>query len=213
MLYYVQSQVSNKEYTALKNCHMTSKSSSSATPLAVIHGRFQPLHLGHLEYILAGKRACQMLVIGITNPDPSQIGAEDADPERGRAEANPCTFYERYLMVEGAMVESGIDREQFRVVPFPHSYPERLLHYSPREALYLLTVYDRWGEVKLERFQRLGLRTHVLWRRDKKVTSGTEVRRRIRDRQPWEHLVPGATARTVREQRIDERIRSGRPSA
>jgi cytidyltransferase-like protein len=180
----------------------------SPAPVAVIHGRFQPLHIGHLEYLLAGKRACDLLVIGITNPDPWQAGEEESDRERGRPESNPCTFYERYLMAEGAMLESGAGREQFRVVPFPHSYPERLRYYAPRDALYLLSIYDGWGEVKLERFRDLGLRTHVLWRRDQKITSGTEVRARIRTGRPWDHLVPPACARVIRECGIEERIRA-----
>ena len=35
----------------------------------VIHGRFQVLHLKHMEYILAAKMRCRKLYIGITNPD------------------------------------------------------------------------------------------------------------------------------------------------
>ena len=59
-------------------------------------------------------------------------------------------------------------------MPFPHGLPERLFHYAPRDALYLLTIYDDWGEAKLRRFERLGLRTHVLWRRQEKLTSGAD---------------------------------------
>jgi nicotinamide-nucleotide adenylyltransferase/phosphinothricin biosynthesis protein PhpF len=184
--------------------------SSVNAPLGVIHGRFQPLHIGHLEYLLAGKQACDLLVIGITNPDPWQLGQEESNPERGRLEANPCTYYERHLMVEGALLDSGVGREQFRIVPFPHSYPERLQYYAPREALYLLSIYDDWGETKEKRFQDLGLRTHILWRRTEKVTSGSEIRELIRTSRPWEHLVPAATARVVRERGVDERIRAGR---
>jgi cytidyltransferase-like protein len=85
---------------------------SDRHPLAVIHGRFQPLHLGHLEYLLAGAARCHTLVIGITNPDPAQTVEEPADPARGRPEANPCTFYERYLMVEAALVEAGVGHDR-----------------------------------------------------------------------------------------------------
>ena len=35
----------------------------------VIHGRFQGLHIGHMEYLLEGKKRCDFLYIGITNPD------------------------------------------------------------------------------------------------------------------------------------------------
>lgn len=177
--------------------------------LAVIHGRFQPLHIGHMEYLLAGKELCDVLIVGITNPDPWQMGHEESDPKRGAPEANPCTYYERFLMVEGAMVDAGIPRERFRIVPFPHSYPERLIYYAPPEALYLLSIYDSWGETKMQRFRDLGLPVHVLWRRKEKVTSGGRIRELIRNSAPWETWVPAATAKIIRQFRIDERIRKG----
>lgn len=175
-------------------------------PVAVIHGRFQPLHVGHLEYLLAGKQTCRTLVVGITNPDPDMTAFEPTDPYRSRQEANPCTFYERYLMVEAALAESGVSRSEFRIVPFPHNTPERLRDYAPADALYLLTIYDQWGETKLARFERLGLATHVLWRRTTKVTTGSEVRRRIAHGDGWEALVPPAVAAVIRERGIEQRI-------
>lgn len=176
-------------------------------PVAVIHGRFQPLHLGHLEYLLAGAERCDTLVVGITSPDPALVVEEATNPERSQPDANPCTYYERALMVEGALGEAGVPCERLRIVPFPHSFPERLRHYAPEEAVYLLTVYDRWGDTKLERFQALGLATEVMWRRTAKPISGARVRAAIRAGCRWEELVPPATARVVRERGIDARIR------
>lgn len=181
------------------------------TAVGVIHGRFQPLHLGHLEYLLAGAARCDTLVVGITNPDPSQIAYEASDPGRGEDAANPCTYYERYLMVEGALVEAGVARDRLRIVPFPHSFPDRLRYYAPVDATYFLTVYDDWGESKLHRFGRLGLATEVMWRRTDKPISGGRVRRDIAAGRPWQYLVPPAVTHVIREYRIDERIRHTSP--
>ncbi|GAA0936093.1 adenylyltransferase/cytidyltransferase family protein [Nonomuraea longicatena] len=175
--------------------------------VGVIHGRFQPLHLGHLEYLLAGARRCDVLVVGITNPDPELTAHEPSDPARSSPEANPCTFYDRYLMVEGALREAGLAAERIRVVPFPHSFPERLRHYAPQDGTYFLTVYDEWGETKAARFAALGLRTEVMWRRTDKPISGSRVRRAIADGGDWRALVPPAVAAVIEERRIDERIR------
>jgi cytidyltransferase-like protein len=174
--------------------------------VGVIHGRFQPLHLGHLEYLLAGAARCETLVVGITNPDPSLTTAEASDPERGTAEANPCTFYERYLMIEGALREAGAER--IRIVPFPHSFPERLRFYAPTDATYFITIYDEWGETKLTRLAALGLTTDVMWRRSDKPISGSRVRREIAMDGPWRELVPPAVAEVITEHRIDERIKN-----
>jgi len=181
---------------------------SAIEPLGVIHGRFQPLHVGHVEYLLAAKALCSTLIVGITNPDPASVKHEPSDPARGEDSANPCTFYERLLMVEGALLEAGVSRESFRIVPFPHSFPERLRHYAPSDALYFLSIYGQWGESKLRRFADLGLRTHVLWRRETTVTSGTEIRRCIVAGSDYQKLVPAATARVLRECGIDTRIRA-----
>jgi nicotinamide-nucleotide adenylyltransferase/phosphinothricin biosynthesis protein PhpF len=175
--------------------------------VGVIHGRFQPLHIGHMEYLLAGKARCDLLVVGITNPDPWQVKVETTNVLRSEPAANPCTYYERYLMVEGALLDSGIAHGGFRIVPFPHSFPERLRHYAPLEAEYFLTIYDHWGEAKLQRFQALRLQTHVLWRRTSTITSGSAVRQLIAADEAWTHLVPPATVQVIGEFGIAERIR------
>ncbi|HEV2639532.1 MAG TPA: hypothetical protein VGX23_30625 [Actinocrinis sp.] len=175
-------------------------------PVAVIHGRFQPLHLGHLEYLLAGAERSRMLIVGITNPDPWQTAVEETDPSRSLDGSNPFTYYERYLMVEGALREAGVPDERMRIVPFPHSFPERLRHYAPPDAVYLLTVYDDWGDEKQSRFQSLGLHTEIMWRRLDKPISGTRVRQAIAAGADWEDLVPPAVARVIKESGADARI-------
>lgn len=163
----------------------------------VAHGRFQPLHVGHLEYLLASKAKCKVLLVGITNPDPWTTVFESTDANRGAESANPFTYYERYLMIEGALKGAGIPLNEFRIIPFPHGFPERLRYYAPDDARYFLTVYDEWGEVKVSRLRALGLDVEVLWRRRAKVTSGSEIRRRIRHGLPWAHLVPPGVAETI----------------
>ena len=49
-------------------------------PIGVIHGRFQMLHLGHMEYLLAGKARCERLIIGISNPDATFTRFSSASP-------------------------------------------------------------------------------------------------------------------------------------
>jgi hypothetical protein len=48
-------------------------------------------------------------------------------------------------------------------------------YYVPMEGVFYLTIYDRWGQRKLERFKSAGLKTEVLWSRprDEKGLTGT----------------------------------------
>ncbi|MCF6291189.1 MAG: nicotinate-nucleotide adenylyltransferase [Desulfobacterales bacterium] len=167
----------------------------------VIHGRFQILHNDHLRYLLAGKKRCEHLVVGITNPDPTLTRHDKSDMRRGTATANPMTYYQRYCMVQAVLREAGLNEKDFSVVPFPINFPELYRYYVPLDATFFLTIYDEWGEKKLALFKSLGLKTEILWRRplDKKGLSATEVRRLITAGEPWEQLVPPAVARIVRQ--------------
>ncbi|TMK95420.1 MAG: hypothetical protein E6G42_02925 [Actinobacteria bacterium] len=48
----------------------------------MVHGRFQPFHNGHLEYLRGAAARCDELFVGITNPDPRRIKEEPSDPLR-----------------------------------------------------------------------------------------------------------------------------------
>ena len=42
----------------------------------MIHGRFQPFHLGHLEYLQGAAAQSDEVWVGITNPDPTRVKPE-----------------------------------------------------------------------------------------------------------------------------------------
>ena len=177
--------------------------------VGVIHGRFQVLHNDHLKYLLAGHQRCRHLVVGITNPDPGLTAADPADPARSSPAANPLTYYERYRLVKAALLGAGCNPESFSVVPFPINFPELYRYYVPLAAVFFLTIYDRWGERKLEIFQSLGLETEVLWRRkpDHKGLSAGDVRRRIARGEEWRPLVPKPVAALLDEFELASRLR------
>lgn len=181
----------------------------SISGIGVIHGRFQPLHLGHMEYLLAGKNRCQFLVVGITNPDPTLMKDHPANPARSRSSSNPFTYYERMLMIRDSLLESGVSRQEFEVAPFPINNPELIKFYVPLRARFFVTVYDDWGRAKVEVLRSLGLDVEVMWERSMctRVTTGTEVRKLIASAMKWEHLVPPAVARIIHSLELDRRLR------
>ncbi len=182
---------------------------AAMTETGVVHGRFQIFHLDHLKYVLAAKERCNHLVIGITNPDPTLTRADAADAYRSSPEANPLTYYERYRIVRAVMVETGLDDEAISIVPFPVNFPDLYRHYLPLGAVFYLTIYDDWGRRKLAMFKSLGLDVEVLWERppEKKGIRAREVRRAMAEGKRWEHLVPPAAVRVIKDMGIDERMR------
>lgn len=176
----------------------------------VIHGRFQILHNDHLKYLLAGKALCRRLVVGITNPEPLLTKSETADPNRSDPLANPLTYYERHVMLESALLDSGLMPHDFMIVPLPINFPERYQYYVPMENIFFLTIYDDWGARKQKYFESLGLSTHVLWKvsPDKKGISGSDVRKRIVSDQAWQHLVPDCVSGLIEQWNIRHRLKA-----
>ena len=181
---------------------------NSLHPLGVIHGRFQVLHNEHLEYLLAGKRRCEHLVVGITNPDPELTRRDAADNARAEPSSNPLTYFERYLLVRRVLEQNGTTPDRYSVVPFPVNLPHLYGHYVPLKACFFLTIYDDWGRKKLETFRSLDLQTEVLWEGtpQTKGISGSRVRERMMRGEPWDHLVPSSCSELMLEWAIPQRL-------
>jgi nicotinamide-nucleotide adenylyltransferase len=175
----------------------------------MVHGRFQPFHRGHLEYTLQAFARCEHLLIGITNPDPSLIVAEETDPERHRPEANIFTFFERQWMIRAALTDAGVDLVKISLVPFPIHQPDRWRFYCPEQTTQFVRVFSAWGKEKVRRLQERGWRVEILDAGAAKEVSGSEVRRRLYAGQGWEELVPRAVAEVLREIRATDRLRKG----
>jgi nicotinamide-nucleotide adenylyltransferase len=165
--------------------------------------------LDHLKYVLAAKERCRHLVVAITNPDPTLTKFDPADPHRSAEVDNPLTFFERFVMLREALLEAGLGFREFSLVPLPINFPELYRYYVPLDATFFLTIYDDWGEKKLSMFISLGLKVDILWRKPKseKGLTATDLRRLMGLGQPWEHLVPLAVARMIRDMGLVERLR------
>ena len=102
------------------------------TETGVIHGRFQVLHLKHMEYLLAAKMRCRTLYVGITHPDISANPATSPLDEHGTTKTdNPLTYIERYEMIRDALLDFGVKREEFEIIPFPISSPAQVPAAAP----------------------------------------------------------------------------------
>jgi len=176
--------------------------------LGTIHGRFQILHNDHMKFLLTGKKLCKHLIVGITNPDPSLTKDHDSNPHRSKPIANPLTYYERYVMIRETLSEKGLVFSEFSIVPFPINVPELLKYYVPMNVVFFLSIYDDWGRQKKKYLESLGLKVHVLWDvpLEKKGLSGSNIRESMLKSEPWEHLVPPATVKLIKEWSIIKRL-------
>ena len=169
----------------------------------MIHGRFQPFHNGHLEYLKGAAAQADDVFVGITNPDPERIKPEAADPLRHLPESNPYTYVERLLMVEAAAADAGIEPERVHVIPFPVNEPELWHAYVPEGVVQFIRLFSDWGGTKLDRFRAAGYDVVVLDEGADKEVSGAEVREALRSGGEWERLVPpGVVAVLKRLERV-----------
>jgi nicotinamide-nucleotide adenylyltransferase len=165
----------------------------------MIHGRFQPFHRGHLEYLQGAAAASDEVFVGITNPDPTRIKPEPSDPLRHLLESNPWTYAERLLMVKAAAGDLGLDPARVHVIPFPVNEPELWPAYVPDGVTQYLRLFSEWGGTKLERFREAGYEVVILDEGVEKRISGADVREVLREGGDWEPLVPPGVARVIRE--------------
>ena len=175
--------------------------------LVFIHGRFQLFHNDHLKYALLAKEQCEKLIVGITSPENANLLREEVDPHRSNAAANPFTFYERFNMVKVALLEAGLKREDFEIVPYPIERPEILYNYVPLSATSFFTIYDDWGYEKLHRLGELGYGTHVLFDTRDKAMCSTEIRQKIVEEQDWKQMVPPAVYKYIVENNLIEKVK------
>jgi cytidyltransferase-like protein len=106
-----------------------------------IHGRFQPFHNGHYEYMLAALARCSRLVIGITQ---YETGLTDRNSPSHRLDLidNPFSYWERVEIIRSVLHASEIDRARWEIVPFPIHNPDRIRNFIPGKCSMFTTVYE-----------------------------------------------------------------------
>ena len=184
---------------------------SSSREYGSVHGRFQGLHLGHEEYLLAAMERSSYLFVGLAMPDPSDLRGRNVAAHRHERTNNPFTFYERDEMVRACLHGGGYCESQFRTYPFPIDDLSSISNYLPRRAdlaLYI-TVYDEWGEYKVRVLREIGYDVSVLWRRDPatKVATGTQLRQHMRQGKDFSHLVSSGVASVVDDLGLADKLR------
>lgn len=154
-------------------------------------GRFQPYHNGHQSVLERIACSSDEIVIGIGSAQLSHTVA------------NPFTAGERVLMLTRSLGGLGCP---FYVIPIED---------IQRNALWVAhvqsmtppfdTIYSS-NPLVMQLFSEEGMDVQSPDMYERQTHSGTEIRRRMLDGEPWEHLVPPAVVDVVREIRGVERL-------
>ena len=162
---------------------------------ALFVGRFQPVHMGHMEAInyAMGKADELVIVIG--------------SAQRSHSLTNPFTAGERAVMVRAALNEAGIEPTKYQLIPVPdavmHSvWVAQVIAYTPPFSI----VYTNEPLTsRLFRECKIYVEGIPFFHRD--VYSATEVRRRMVVGEDWWELLPSSVAKAIKDIGGVERLR------
>jgi nicotinamide-nucleotide adenylyltransferase len=157
---------------------------------ALLIGRFQPLHLGHMEIIRKAISEYE-LIIGIWSA------------QKSHTVENPFTAGERYEMIQRALKDEGIDAI---IIPIPD------VDYNSVWASHVISLCPPFDVVlsnnplTIELFSpfKKVIGTELFSREE---YSGRKIRKRMIEGEEWKNLVPKTVADYIDEIKGVERLR------
>jgi len=176
-------------------------------PIGSAHGRFQPLHNEHLEYLIESKKRCDYLWIGITQHNIKSLYKSPKDPHRETPANNPFTYFERVEMITDALQYENISHNEFGFIPFPIGDDDSLTDFIPNSIPIFTIICDRWNKYKIKMLKGKGYRVIVLKERHGNIITGSQIRKRIFNGDiRWKTQVPQATIKMVKKSNLKERL-------
>ena len=159
----------------------------------IIHGRFQPLHNGHLKYILAALDKAEHVIIGICTPE---ICTPEFAKQTGypcTVEQNPFSYDERVEMIAASLRDAAIQSESFSFIPFPSNY-KNIQSLIPNGNVFFIGHTGELDSKKKDFLENLGYHTEIiLLSDDSREESGAKIRESLgRSDDIWKSMVPPA---------------------
>ncbi len=175
-----------------------------------VHGRFQPPHLEHLEYMQEAKRRCEHLQIGITQFDIVDLVGCDVDPHRSIRYSNPFTYSERCEIISQMFDGIGIASSEYSFTPFPIDEPDKLGMYINPDVVCYTTIRDQWNMEKIQRLQKHNYEVIVLWdKSDEEKITASEIRDYAKEGNPkWQEKVTPVVAEYLNSVDFEAKMRS-----
>ncbi|MFH0860998.1 MAG: nicotinamide-nucleotide adenylyltransferase [Candidatus Altiarchaeota archaeon] len=151
---------------------------------ALVIGRFQPFHIGHLSGIEFVLNRVDKVIIGIGSSQESNT------------RENPFSADERKSMIERSL---DYDNSRYDIVYIPDINDDvRWVGHVRKIVPEFDHVYTN-GENEMRLFKDAGCDIKNIPFYNKSTYNATNIRERMRVGRPWKHLVPQGTAKTIDE--------------
>jgi nicotinamide-nucleotide adenylyltransferase len=155
-------------------------------------GRFQPYHNGHQSVLERIAREVDEIVIGVGS---AQLSHE---------QLNPFTAGERVLMITRSLAGLACP---FYVIPIEDIQRNALWVAHVRSMAPPFERVYTSNPLVMRLFAEVGAEVHSPAMYERQTHSGTAIRERMLAGDGWEHLVPPAVVRVIREIDGVERLR------
>jgi nicotinamide-nucleotide adenylyltransferase len=146
---------------------------------ALFIGRFQPFHLGHLKYIKKILKNYNKIIIVI------------GSSQEKNTQKNPFSAKQRKHMITGSLKQDKINLRKIEI-QFLKDYPEDNEKWF-NNLVKKINKFDTYfaGENKLTKqiLEEHGFKVKTIRKRINGI-SGTDIRKRIRNKEEWKDLVP-----------------------
>jgi len=154
---------------------------------ALFVGRFQPFHYGHLYAIEKILEQAEELIIVVGSAQMSH------EPD------NPFTAGERIEMIQAALIDAGIPRERYMLIPIADAPSHRTwVSYVESQTPRFDVVYSNQSLTRRLLIEAgYEVRSITLYKRGK--FKATEIRRLILKGEDWSMLVPSSVFKIVKE--------------
>ncbi len=153
---------------------------------AVLPGRFQPVHKGHIEVIKWALGRIDELIIVIGSAQESHTFE------------NPFTAGERMLMIREALREINVDFSRIYIVPVPDIQVNSIWVSYLRSLLPPFDTGISRNPLVVRLFREAGLRVLKPPVYSRSEYSGTRIRELMLAGKPWEEYVPKSVASIIK---------------
>lgn len=198
----------------MENKKINDKINEKEFKKVMIHGRFQPFTIGHMQHlkrVLKRTSDGTKVFVGITKPFLElDAGVSTGDDHRDNKSSNPYTYEERKDMVLRSVAydeETSHRLKDITVIPWPLNNLQELQkiidEYMPdKDVLQYMNIIpgDGWEYEKRETFESLGFKTlNIVDPIKPRITSATEVRTLKSQKGNWQSKVPEGTREVLEE--------------